>query len=43
VVMDNGAIIGTGTHDVLLENCPIYRDIYISQYGEDGRGVHAAV
>ncbi|MEI8201241.1 MAG: ABC transporter ATP-binding protein [Eubacteriales bacterium] len=41
-VMDNGAIVGTGTHDELIKSCPIYRDIYISQYGQDGRAAYAA-
>lgn len=30
-VMDNGHIVGQGTHDELLANCSIYREICISQ------------
>lgn len=39
-VMDNGKIIGVGTHTELLCNCPIYREIADSQlggHGEEGR------
>lgn len=32
-VMDNGRVVGEGTHRQLLENCPIYREIYQSQMG----------
>ena len=33
LVLDNGALVGCGTHDVLLENCSVYREIYDSQFG----------
>lgn len=32
-VLDGGALVGSGTHDALLETCPIYREIYRSQMG----------
>ena len=32
-VLADGAIAGAGTHTELLENCEIYREIYISQTG----------
>ena len=32
-VLADGAIAGAGTHAELLENCEIYREIYISQTG----------
>lgn len=32
VVLDSGLIKGEGTHDELYENCPIYKDMYDSQY-----------
>nr|WP_205603149.1 ABC transporter ATP-binding protein [Clostridium butyricum] len=31
LVMDNGENVGFGTHSELMKNCPIYRDIYITQ------------
>ncbi|WP_299446688.1 ABC transporter ATP-binding protein [uncultured Phycicoccus sp.] len=31
VVLDDGAVIGVGTHDELLESCPTYREIVESQ------------
>ena len=33
IVMDNGTISAFGTHDELLQNSPIYRDVYESQTG----------
>lgn len=35
LVLDGGACVGLGTHDALLETCPIYREIYDSQYREE--------
>lgn len=39
-VLDRGQLVGSGTHAQLMENCPIYREIYVSQLGEpsDGNG-----
>lgn len=31
VVLDDGKIVGIGTHSQLLENCDIYKEIYSSQ------------
>lgn len=31
IVLDEGKIVGTGTHEQLLENCDVYRDIALSQ------------
>ena len=31
VVLDDGALVGVGTHEELLERCEIYREIYSSQ------------
>ncbi|MBQ3724593.1 MAG: ABC transporter ATP-binding protein [Oscillospiraceae bacterium] len=31
VVMDDGAIVGLGSHSELLESCPIYKEVYQSQ------------
>lgn len=35
IVMDNGQIKGQGTHESLLATCPLYRDLYQSQKGEE--------
>jgi len=34
MVLDEGRMIGYGTHEELLENCSMYRDIYHTQMGE---------
>ncbi|MBQ6174062.1 MAG: ABC transporter ATP-binding protein [Clostridia bacterium] len=34
LVLEEGRIIGKGTHAELLETCPTYRDIYETQMGE---------
>lgn len=33
IVLDNGEIVGMGTHEELLKTCPIYKEIKISQLG----------
>lgn len=37
LVLDDGHLVGMGTHDNLLKNCTIYREIYDSQFkaGDD--------
>lgn len=35
IVLENGAIVGKGTHAQLLENCPTYREIARSQLSEE--------
>jgi ATP-binding cassette subfamily B protein len=30
-VLDRGQLVGTGTHDELLEDCPTYADLYLTQ------------
>lgn len=32
-VLSDGALVGAGTHAQLLETCPIYREIFLSQTG----------
>lgn len=32
VVLEDGKIVGLGTHEELLESCEVYREIYDSQY-----------
>ena len=36
VVLDEGAGAGIGTHDELLKNCSVYREIYDSQFRKEG-------
>ncbi|MBQ4447041.1 MAG: ABC transporter ATP-binding protein [Clostridia bacterium] len=31
-VLEEGRVAGMGSHDELLENCPVYKEIYDSQY-----------
>ena len=35
VVLDEGRVVGQGTHEELLENCEVYRQIAQSQLSED--------
>jgi ATP-binding cassette subfamily B protein len=35
IVMDQGEIVGTGTHDALMRNCSVYQEIYQSQIGKE--------
>ena len=35
LVLDNGALVGRGTHDQLMESCDVYRGIYYSQFPEE--------
>ena len=34
VVLDEGKMVGLGTHEQLLQSCEVYREIYRSQYTE---------
>lgn len=36
LVLDDGRLVGSGTHNELMQNCGVYREIYESQYGKDG-------
>lgn len=36
LVLDDGALVGAGTHDSLLESCPVYNEIYYSQFEKKG-------
>lgn len=31
LVLDDGNLVGIGTHNELIENCPVYKEIYLSQ------------
>ena len=35
IVLDDGRVAGIGTHDKLLATCPVYQEIYTSQYGKE--------
>ena len=37
VVLDDGVIVGMGTHEKLMDDCEVYREIYESQYGKGAR------
>lgn len=35
LVLDNGTLAGKGTHEELMSLCPVYQDIYYSQFPEE--------
>ena len=35
IVLDKGMMVGIGTHEELLKNCDIYKEIALSQLKED--------
>jgi ATP-binding cassette subfamily B protein len=35
VVLDQGAVVGTGTHTSLMSSCETYREIVLSQLSEE--------
>ena len=35
VVLDDGEVVGLGTHDELISSCEVYREIYSSQFSEE--------
>ncbi len=35
LVIDNGELVGNGTHRELMEGCPVYREIALSQLSEE--------
>lgn len=38
LVLDDGRVIGSGTHEALMEHCPEYRSIAMTQMGEGKEG-----
>ena len=34
LVLEDGRVVGSGTHEALLETCPLYRDFFEMQMGE---------
>lgn len=44
LVLDNGELVGNGTHEQLLEQSEVYQEIYLSQGGnldKEGGEEHA--
>ncbi|MGL5087081.1 MAG: ABC transporter ATP-binding protein, partial [Clostridium sp.] len=35
IVLDNGAVVGNGSHKELILECEVYKDIFISQIGKE--------
>ena len=35
VVLDDGCLTGLGTHDELMRSCPVYQEIYASQFKKE--------
>lgn len=35
IVLESGSMVGIGTHEELLKNCPIYKEIALSQLSEE--------
>lgn len=35
LVLDDGVLVGKGKHDDLLETCPVYQEIYYSQFSRE--------
>jgi len=35
LVLDDGMLVGSGTHEELLETCPVYQEIYYSQFPKE--------
>ena len=38
IVLDDGEMVGIGTHEQLLESCPVYQEIYYSQFHKEVSG-----
>ena len=43
IVVDNGNVMGIGTHDELLRGCTVYQEIYYSQNQKDDESKNAKV
>ena len=35
IVLDDGRVAGIGTHEALLQSCPVYQEIYHSQFPKE--------
>ena len=40
IVLEDGRVAGIGTHDALLASCPVYQEIYASQYDAKEVSIH---
>ena len=38
VVLDEGRAVGIGTHDELMQTCPVYKEIALSQLSAEELG-----
>lgn len=38
IVLDDGMMVGCGTHEALLQSCEVYQEIYYSQYPKTEKG-----
>lgn len=39
IVLEHGEIVGQGTHQELLKNCEVYREIALSQLSQEELGL----
>ena len=39
IVLDEGRAVGIGSHNQLMETCEVYREIFFSQYKDEGGAV----
>lgn len=37
IVLDDGIVVGTGTHDELIKSCEVYQEIYYSQFPKEDK------
>lgn len=42
IVLDGGKMVGVGTHEELLQNCPLYGEIHYSQFKKEQTGRESA-
>ena len=35
LVLEDGDLVGKGTHEELLKSCEVYQEIYMSQYKKE--------
>lgn len=41
IVLDDGQVVGMGTHEELLAGCEVYQEIYYSQFKKSGGNENA--